>query len=76
MVKFEKKARVMKKIECSVDKCNNNYERSISFKLVSQAGLKLKSDKLKKAYLCKVHYKEYKKKSKDDRQVQKWRWEG
>jgi len=76
MVKIVKKARVMKTIECSVDGCKKNYERSISFKLVSQSGLKLKSDKAKKAYLCKEHYKEYKKKSKDDRKVQKWRWEG
>ena len=75
MVKFEKKGRVQKKIECSVEKCTKNYERSISLKLVSKAGLKLKSDKVKKAYLCKEHYKEYKKNSKDDRKVQKWRWE-
>ncbi len=75
MVKFEKKARIVKNIECSVEKCKNNYERSISLKLVSESGLKLKSDKGKKAYLCKEHYKEYKKKSKDDRQVQKWRWD-
>jgi hypothetical protein len=28
----------------------------------------------KRAYLCKEHYKEYKKKSKKDKQLDKWRF--
>ena len=66
--------RVDKKVTCSVDKCEKPAERSISHELVTKSGLKLKKNKIKKAYLCKEHYKEYKKKSKQDREVQKWRW--
>ncbi|NHI93308.1 MAG: hypothetical protein EAX96_12490 [Candidatus Lokiarchaeota archaeon] len=66
--------RVDKKVTCSVEKCQKEAERSINLQLVNKSGLKLKKTKLNKAYLCKEHYKEYKKKSKQDRDVQKWRW--
>jgi hypothetical protein len=38
---------------------------------VKAAGLKIGSDN--RAYLCKEHYKEYKKKSKKDKLLDKWR---
>ena len=40
-------------------------DRSISADKVKAAGLKIGTDK--RAYLCKEHYKEYKKKSKKDK---------
>jgi len=36
------------------------------------AGLNVAGDK--RAYLCKEHYKEYKKKSKKDKTLEKWRY--
>jgi hypothetical protein len=38
------------------------------------AGLKVGSEK--RAYLCKDHYKEYKKKTKKDKQLEKMRYMG
>ncbi|MHA1785921.1 MAG: hypothetical protein ACTSVY_01100 [Candidatus Helarchaeota archaeon] len=66
--------RVDKKKKCSVEGCENEAERSLNIAAVSKSGLKVKENKLKKAYLCKVHYKEYKKKTKKDREVERWRW--
>jgi len=39
---------------------------------VRSAGLKVGNEK--RAYLCKEHYKEYKKKTKKDKQLEKWRY--
>jgi len=63
--------RIDKGESCSVSGCSNEAERSISADKVKAAGLKIGSDK--RAYLCKVHYKEYKKKSKKDKLLDKWR---
>ena len=46
--------------------------RSISADKVKAAGLKVGDDK--RAYLCKEHYKEYKKKTKKDKTLDKWRY--
>ena len=46
--------------------------RSLSGEKVKAAGLKINSEK--RAYLCKEHYKEYKKKTKKDKQLEKWRY--
>jgi hypothetical protein len=50
--------RVDKGEKCSVSGCSNEAERSISADKVKSAGLKINTDK--RAYLCKEHYKEYK----------------
>jgi len=63
--------RIDKGEKCSVSGCGNEAERSISADKVKAAGLKVNSDK--RAYLCKEHYKEYKKKSKKDKLLDKWR---
>jgi hypothetical protein len=42
---------------------------------VRSAGLNVGSGQ-KRAYLCKEHYKEYKKKTKKDKMVEKWRYRG
>ena len=48
--------------------------RSLSGEKVRMAGLKVGSEK--RAYLCKDHYKEYKKKTKKDKQLEKMRYMG
>ena len=64
--------RIEKGEKCSVSGCSLEAERSISADKVKAAGLKIGTDK--RAYLCKEHYKEYKKKSKKDKQIDKWRF--
>ena len=64
--------RIEKGEKCSVSGCGMEAERSISADKVKAAGLKISTDK--RAYLCKEHYKEYKKKSKKDKQIDKWRF--
>jgi hypothetical protein len=63
--------RIDKGEKCSVSGCSNTAERSISADKVKAAGLKVGNDN--RAYLCKEHYKEYKKKSKKDKLLDKWR---
>ncbi len=59
-------------IKCSVSGCNEKAIRSISSENAKSAGLDVAPDK--RAYICKVHYKELKKKTKKDKIVEKWRW--
>ena len=48
--------------------------RSLSRDKVSAAGLKV--DESRRSYLCRLHYKEYKKGSKKDKLLEKWRFKG
>jgi hypothetical protein len=52
--------------------CSGDAVRSLSAEKVKTAGLKVSSER--RAYLCKEHYKEYKKKTKKDKQLEKWRY--
>lgn len=54
---------------CDVSGCSNTALRSLSGKKVGDV-LALKKDKMKRAHLCKDHYKEYKKKTKKDRELE------
>jgi hypothetical protein len=62
--------RIEKGEKCSV--CGNIAIRSISAEKVKAAGMKAGNDK--RAYLCKEHYKEFKKKTKKDKILDKWRY--
>jgi len=62
--------RIDKGVKCSV--CGKEAVRSLSTDKVKTAGLKVGSDK--RAYLCKEHYKEYKKRTKKDKKIEKWRY--
>ena len=64
--------RIDKGVKCSVIGCDNNAVRSLSADKVSPAGLKV--DEERHAYLCKNHYKEYKKATKKSRMLDKWRY--
>jgi uncharacterized protein YlaI len=64
--------RIDKGAKCSA--CGKEAVRSISADKVKAAGLKAGNEK--RAYLCKEHYKEYKKKTKKDKQLERWRYQG
>ena len=67
--------RVDKGVKCSVSGCSREAVRSLSAEKVRSAGLKVGSSE-RRAYLCKEHYKEFKKKTKKDKQLEKWRYMG
>ena len=65
--------RIEKGVKCNVSGCGNEAARSISVDKVKAAGLNV-SSKENRAYICKEHYKEYKKKTKKDKTLDKWRF--
>jgi hypothetical protein len=67
--------RVDKGVKCSVAGCGGEAVRSLSAEKVKSAGLNVGSSE-RRAYLCKEHYKEYKKRTKKDKMLEKWRHMG
>jgi len=65
--------RIAKGVKCSVSGCSKDAVRSISSAKVKSAGLNISSNE-RRAYLCKEHYKEYKKKTKKEKKVEQWRY--
>jgi len=65
--------RVAKGVKCNVAGCNREAVRSLSAAKVRSAGLNIGS-KEKRAYLCKEHYKEYKKRTKKEKKIEQWRY--
>jgi hypothetical protein len=65
--------RIDKGQKCSVSGCGREAARSITADKVKAAGLNVSTDE-KRAYICKEHYKEYKKKTKKDKTLDKWRF--
>jgi hypothetical protein len=65
--------RIDKGVKCSVAGCSREAARSFSTEKAKSAGLNVSSGE-KRAYLCKEHYKEFKKKTKKDKTVEKWRY--
>jgi len=55
---------------CDVAGCNEPAHRAVSAKNVAKAGLNVKKER-GKAHLCKEHYKEYKKATKKDRELER-----
>ena len=66
--------RIAKGVKCSVAECGEDAVRSIGAGKVTAAGLSVTSTK--RAYLCKKHYKTYKKATRKDRTLEKWRHKG
>ena len=62
--------RIGKGTKCSVANCEEEAVRSISGPKAKAAGLNVEG---RRAYLCKEHYKQYKKGSKQETQIEKWR---
>ena len=65
---------IAKGAKCNVSGCDDDGLRSINSSKVENAGLELSSSG-KKTVLCKTHYKEYKKESKDDRDLERARYD-
>jgi hypothetical protein len=65
--------RVGKGISCSVKGCSNNAERSVSKDQLSDSGLILNSEE-RRIYLCRKHYKNWKKATKRSRKLERSRW--
>ena len=66
---------INKGVKCSVSGCSREAIRSLSTEKVRSAGLNVGSSE-RRSYLCKEHYKEYKKKTKKDKMFEKWRYKG
>ena len=62
--------RIKKGTTCSVNPCDCEAVRSVNGPKAKGAGLDIEG---KQVYLCKEHYKVFKKGSKKDRQIEKWR---
>ena len=65
---------VSKGAKCNVDGCDEDGARSLNTTKVENTGLRVNSGG-KKSVLCKAHYKEYKKESKDDRSLERARFD-
>ncbi len=65
--------RVSKGVICSISGCQKDAIRSLSAEKVRAADLRMGADE-RRAYLCKEHYKEYKKKTKKEKRVEQWRY--
>ena len=65
--------RIEKGVKCCVSGCSREAARSISTDKVKAAGLSVSSQE-KRVFICKEHYKEYKKKTKKDKTLDRWRW--
>ena len=65
---------VSKGATCNVEGCDQDGARSINTTKVENAGLSVNSAG-KKTILCKEHYKEWKKESKDDRSLERARFD-
>ena len=65
---------IAKGAKCNVSGCENDGVRSINTSKVENAGLEVTSAG-KKTVLCKSHYKEYKKESKDERDLERARYD-
>ena len=65
---------IAKGAKCNVGGCGDDGVRSINSSKVENAGLELSASG-KKTVLCKTHYKEYKKESKDDRDLERARYD-
>ncbi|MCW3987330.1 MAG: hypothetical protein NWE87_03330 [Candidatus Bathyarchaeota archaeon] len=64
--------RIAKGTTCSVTNCDDMAVRSISTAKVEATGLDIAEQR--RVYLCRRHYREYKKKRRDDNRLERWRW--
>ncbi len=65
--------KVDKGVSCSVQGCKNSAERSISRNQIGGSDLKV-SGEGRRAYLCHDHYKQWKKATKDSRDLERTRF--
>jgi hypothetical protein len=65
--------RIDKGVKCGVSSCKMEAVRSINTEKARSAGLSVSSSE-KRVYLCREHYKTFKKKTKKDKTIEKWRY--
>ena len=65
---------VSKGAKCNVDGCDQDGSRSLNTARVESAGLRVNSAG-SKTVLCRAHYKEWKKESKGDRDLERARFD-
>jgi hypothetical protein len=54
---------------CDIVGCEKESEKSLNIKQVTETSLNLKSSDLRNVHLCKEHYKEYKKETRQSRDL-------
>lgn len=64
---------ISKGAKCNVNGCDKDGVRSLNTTKVENAGLQVSGGK--KTVLCKEHYKEWKKATKDDRDLERARFD-
>jgi len=64
--------KIEKGVKCSIHLCVKDAVRSLSPEKVKATRLNVEDSK--RTYLCEEHYKEFKRKNKGLRQVERWRW--
>ena len=65
--------RIDKGVKCSVAGCSQDAVRSVSSEKARSAGLHLKTSG-RRAYLCREHYRELKKRMRKERRAELWRY--
>jgi hypothetical protein len=58
---------------CDIKNCNEQAVRSVSAKKVAKSGLVVPTER-GHAHLCKDHYREFKKSTKEERKLQRMGW--
>jgi hypothetical protein len=62
--------RVKRGTSCSINSCEEEAVRSVSTHKAKAAGLDVDG---RRAYLCKAHYRDYKRGSREERRIMRWR---
>lgn len=62
--------RIDKGVNCTVQGCKNVAERSLSLEQISKSSLKV-SNTTRRVYLCHEHYKQWKKDTKKERDLER-----
>lgn len=65
---------IAKGAKCNVEGCSNDGVRSLNTAKVENAGLRVTSGN-KKSVLCKEHYKQWKKETREDRELERARYD-
>ncbi|MFW6176287.1 MAG: hypothetical protein ACOC40_01165 [Thermoplasmatota archaeon] len=74
-MKHKRKSKRRSKKTCSVKGCDEKKKKSVSkSKVMDKTDLKIDTDSTN-AYLCKEHYKEYKKATKEERRARRLSWD-
>ena len=64
--------RIAKGQRCSVVGCDAPAVRSLPLDKVRSVGLEVQGGR--RAYLCEEHYKEFKRRTRKERRLVRWRW--